>query len=79
VFFPRQRLVIELDGRSHDAPGQREHDAGRDAYLASRGLRTCRIPNRMVMANPAVCRAILLSELGIVAWQPGSPRALSPV
>jgi very-short-patch-repair endonuclease len=64
VYFPTLRLAVELDGTSHDVPGQREHDSGRDAYLAAQGVRTCRIANRVVMGNRALCESIVLSELG---------------
>jgi very-short-patch-repair endonuclease len=38
---PAKRLVIEIDGDTHDAP----HDARRDAYLAAKGYRTLRFTN----------------------------------
>ncbi len=39
------RLVIEVDGPSHDAPEQIAFDAARTAFLANAGWRVLRIPN----------------------------------
>ena len=41
-----QRLVIEVDGRSHQERG--EHDAVRDAVLAKEGYRTMRFTNMAI-------------------------------
>jgi len=71
-FFPRAALIVELDGKSHDAPGQREHDAGRDAYFSSIGLKTIRLSNRTVMTQPWVCQSLILAATGR-AWP--RPRA----
>jgi very-short-patch-repair endonuclease len=43
------RLVIELDGRSHD--DQQEHDKIRDRFFNSLGLMTIRIHNDDVLSN----------------------------
>ena len=45
------RLVIELDGRSHD--GRIAADTARDSYLRSRGLTVLRIPNDELLRNKA--------------------------
>ena len=45
----RALLVVELDGESHAATVQ--HDAHRDAFLRSRGLRVLRFANADVVAN----------------------------
>jgi len=66
-FFPQYQLIVEIDGRAHDAPGQREHDCGRDAFFSSQGLRTCRVSNRTVMAHPWECQGMILRETGRVA------------
>lgn len=44
-----QKLVIEVDGRSHEA--RLEHDRIRDAVLAREGYRTLRIGNEAVRDN----------------------------
>ncbi len=44
-----QRLVIEVDGRMHEA--RLEHDRIRDAVLEREGYRTIRCPNEAVRDN----------------------------
>jgi very-short-patch-repair endonuclease len=44
-------LVIEIDGGQHFAAQQQEHDARRDAFLASKGFRVLRFNNFDVMTN----------------------------
>ncbi len=43
----RARLVVELDGNSHD--DREEYDALRDATMRNDGWRIIRIPNRELM------------------------------
>ncbi|XFA71929.1 DNA methyltransferase [Thermosynechococcaceae cyanobacterium Okahandja] len=52
-FYSREaHLVVEVDGAmAHSSPEAIAHDANRDAYLQSLGLRTVRIPAQEVMAN----------------------------
>jgi hypothetical protein len=66
-FLCRSRgVAFEIDGFSiHGEPGQRAHDAGRDAYFASLGIRTVRIRNRFVMTQPEVCARVVKRELGM--------------
>ncbi|MEK7218160.1 MAG: DUF559 domain-containing protein [Patescibacteria group bacterium] len=42
------RLIVEVDGGIHESLKQREHDAGRDAYLRERGFRIVRVKNNAV-------------------------------
>lgn len=42
------KLVVEVDGPSHDDEEQREFDAERTAYLARSEWRVARIPNAVV-------------------------------
>ena len=44
-YIASKKLVIELDGRQHLTPENREYDAKRDAYLSSLGLKILRYPN----------------------------------
>jgi very-short-patch-repair endonuclease len=44
---PAARLIVEVDGDTHDA----EADARRDAALVTRGWRTVRVSNADVMTN----------------------------
>jgi very-short-patch-repair endonuclease len=47
------RLVIEVDGGSHAAPENLEHDAIRDGVLAQEGYFTLRIWNDEIFADMA--------------------------
>jgi len=52
-FYSRgARLVVEVDGAAtHDGEESEAHDAARDAYLESLGLRVVHIPAREVLRN----------------------------
>jgi very-short-patch-repair endonuclease len=45
------RLVVEVDGESHDFDERLRHDARRDQWFASRGYRVLRFTNDDVMRN----------------------------
>ena len=45
------RLAIEIDGKFHDHPDQVEHDQNRDAWAASHGVDTLRVPASEVLAD----------------------------
>ncbi len=52
-------LCIEVDGDTHDEPGQPEYDAARTAWLNERGYRVIRFTNDDVRLNlAAVLEAI---------------------
>lgn len=59
-FYCRKAMIdVEVDGRYHEEPAQRERDRIRDAYLAHRGVTVVRIPARIVYANlPEAIRTI---------------------
>ncbi len=44
-YCPLAKLAVELDGFGHGLPGQREHDAERDAFLAAKGIEMLRFWN----------------------------------
>lgn len=46
-YFPREKCMVELDGRFHD----REKDIIRDANLRKHGIKTLRIGSREVFRN----------------------------
>jgi very-short-patch-repair endonuclease len=46
------RLVIELDGGSHDILSRQQADMRRDAWFAGRGYRVLRFTNDDVLKNP---------------------------
>ena len=45
------RLVVELDGGTHDFDARQRHDAIRDAWLASRRYHMLRFTNEQVLSN----------------------------
>jgi very-short-patch-repair endonuclease len=61
-YCPAARLVIEVDGDSHDMGDRPEHDARRDSWLRGQGFSVIRFLAADVMRNTdAVVRAILLA------------------
>ena len=44
-------LIVELDGETHDFDARQQHDAVRDAWLASRGYIILRFTNEQVLSN----------------------------
>jgi very-short-patch-repair endonuclease len=45
------KIVIEVDGATHELPGSAEHDAAKDQFLASRGFRVIRVHDGAAIAN----------------------------
>jgi very-short-patch-repair endonuclease len=45
------RLVVELDGESHDFLERQRHDARRDVFFRSQGYRVLRFANEDVLSN----------------------------
>ncbi|WP_320198359.1 endonuclease domain-containing protein [Agrobacterium sp. rho-13.3] len=46
------RVVVEVDGDSHETAQGRRHDTSRDAFLASQGFTVLRFDNRQIIDNP---------------------------
>ena len=46
-----KRLIVEIDGPSHDASEQRAADLARDNWLAGQGFRVLRLPNDLVIGS----------------------------
>ena len=66
------KLVVEVDGESHDFEERIRHDEIRDEWFASRGYRVLRFTNDDVMKNlEGVALAILQ------AAEPGAPPSLT--
>ena len=63
------RLAVEVDGGWHDH--QLQHDARRDAWLESRGIRTLRIAAEAV-------RVDLERVLDAIAEAAGAPSVIAP-
>ncbi len=54
-----ERLIIELDGSSHDSPEAQAYDLERTQWFEAQGYRVLRFLNEDVMRNfPAVLEAI---------------------
>ena len=66
------KLVVELDGESHDFEERLQKDAQRDEWFASRGYRVLRSTNDDVMKN---LEGVVLSILE--AAEPGAPLSLT--
>jgi very-short-patch-repair endonuclease len=45
------RLIVELDGATHDCDSAQQYDAARTAFLESLGLRVIRFSNEDVLRN----------------------------
>ncbi len=45
------KLIVELDGQSHDFDAQQKADATRDAFFVAEGFRLLRFANHNVMSN----------------------------
>jgi very-short-patch-repair endonuclease len=45
------KLIVELDGESHDFEERQEADQARDAFFASEGFHVLRFTNEQVMSN----------------------------
>ncbi|MGE0818174.1 MAG: endonuclease domain-containing protein [Candidatus Nanopelagicales bacterium] len=64
-----RRLVVEVDGPSHDDPRQRLKDQERDAALLSLGYVVLRIPVALLRADPAAVREQLRT-----IWMSSTPK-----
>ncbi|WP_159950645.1 DUF559 domain-containing protein [Rhizobium sp. 18065] len=46
------RIVVEVDGDSHETDAGRKHDLRRDAFMTSQGFKVLRFDNDLVIDNP---------------------------
>jgi very-short-patch-repair endonuclease len=69
------RLIVELDGESHDFEARQQRDKGRDAWLASQGYTVLRFTNADVMTNLMGVLEAIRSEAS--RRHPGPPPSLS--
>ncbi len=53
LYSDEAKFVVECDGDPHDEPSRIEHDAKRDAYLRSQGLKVLRFKNERVLNDSA--------------------------
>ncbi|MBV8472814.1 MAG: endonuclease domain-containing protein [Hyphomicrobiales bacterium] len=63
ICFER-RLIVEIDGPSHQSDAAARSDAGRDAWLEQEGFRVLRLPNDLVIGSPPLAVARIRSALG---------------
>lgn len=68
------KLVVEVDGESHDFKSRLRHDERRDAWFASRGYRVIRFTNDDVMKN---LEGVILA-IGLAAEQAAPPSLSLP-
>jgi very-short-patch-repair endonuclease len=69
-FCEEARLSIELDGSQHGFPTQQKHDAQREAFLKSRGIKTLRFWNSYLRRNEQSVRDTIFHELQARAPHP---------
>jgi very-short-patch-repair endonuclease len=47
----QHRLIVELDGRPHERPEQKQYDIERDRWLTAQGYKILRVSNEIVMGG----------------------------
>ncbi len=57
------KLIIEIDGSSHDLADQIERDAERTALLQALGWRVLRIRDELVLSDPSAATALIVEAL----------------
>jgi very-short-patch-repair endonuclease len=58
-----ERLVVEIDGPSHEAEEQRARDEKRDAWLLANHFRFLRLSNDLVIGTPELAEQRILEAL----------------
>jgi len=58
-----KKLVVEIDGPSHEEEGQRLHDATRDQWFRREGFRVLRLSNDLVIGSPEIAIQRIAAEL----------------
>jgi very-short-patch-repair endonuclease len=62
-FCEEASVAIELDGSGHGHPGQLDHDAEREKYLAIQGIKVLRFWNSHLRRNAQGIRDTIFEEL----------------
>jgi very-short-patch-repair endonuclease len=62
-FCEEAELAIELDGRQHGYPDTQVHDAERERFLKSRGIKTLRFWNSQLRRNSREIRETIFHEV----------------
>jgi very-short-patch-repair endonuclease len=68
------KLVVELDGESHDFESRQRADAQRDAWFASRGYRMLRFTNDDVLKNLEGVVLVIAEAASLVPLSLSLPR-----
>jgi very-short-patch-repair endonuclease len=58
-----RRLIVEIDGPSHDEPEQQAKDREREAWLSGEGYQILRLPNALVIASTELAVARIRAAL----------------
>jgi very-short-patch-repair endonuclease len=59
-----QRLIVEIDGPSHEDAEQQIRDRERDIWLGEQGFRILRLPNELAIASTELAVARIRAALG---------------
>ena len=70
---PAARLIVEIDGDSHDTDTGRRHDANRDAYLGALGYTVLRIDEPDVMNSPWHVAQFVKDKVAVLVGDPTRP------
>lgn len=73
-WFPRFQLAVEIDGKHHLSMSQIVADEYRDWVLAGEGIKTTRIPARIVLADIDEAIATVQAEIAMY-----TPRDIRPI
>ena len=57
------KLIVEIDGASHDVREQAAYDAARDATLSALGWRVVRVRDALVLSNASEAAALIQKAL----------------
>ena len=63
-------MNVELNGSQHGFPDRRKHDAEREKFLQSRGIKTLRFWNSHLRRNAQSIRDTIFNELQARATHP---------
>ena len=59
------KLVIEIDGPSHDEPGAAEYDAQRTQFLEAQGYRVLRFSNEFILGDISFALESIVKHLSL--------------
>ena len=70
---PSARVIVEVDGDSHETEAGKRHDTNRDSYLHSLGYSVLRIDEPDVVDNAWHVGQLVKSKVEAVAGDPSRP------